>query len=242
MDFGALSDKFELGRIPKRGVDVTVPSWKRALDLALILISAPITILTGAVIACIIKVSSRGPVLFRQERVGHRGQRFICLKFRTMHVAADSTTHRQHLHQLMQSDSPMTKLDLKGDPRMIPCGRLLRATGLDELPQLLNVLRGQMSLVGPRPCLAYELEQYSDWHLQRFETLPGLTGWWQVHGKNRTTFNEMMRMDVWYAQHKSLWLDVGVIFRTPLALAGQLLDSRLANRGATAARVAKVEA
>jgi lipopolysaccharide/colanic/teichoic acid biosynthesis glycosyltransferase len=240
MDFGALSDRSDLGKGHQQGADVTIPSWKRALDLALILLSAPITILVGAVIVCVVKVSSRGPVLFRQERIGYRGRRFICLKFRSMHVAADTTTHRDHLHELMQSDSPMTKLDLKGDPRLIPFGRLLRASGLDELPQLLNILRGEMSLVGPRPCLAYEYEKYSDWQLQRFETVPGLTGWWQVRGKNRTTFNEMIRMDIWYAQHKSLWLDLGIIFRTIPALAGQLLESRLANCGEPSPQVAKV--
>lgn len=240
MDFGALSDRSDLGKCHRRQDVVPIPLWKRALDIALILVSSPITILAGAVIVCIVKVSSRGPVLFRQERVGYRGRRFICLKFRSMHVAADTTTHRDHFHQLMQTDSPMTKLDLKGDPRLIPCGRLLRSTGLDELPQLLNILRGEMSLVGPRPCLPYEYENYSDWQLQRFETLPGLTGWWQVSGKNRTTFNEMMRMDIWYAQHKSLWLDLGIIFRTLPALAGQLLEARLANRGEPPATVAKV--
>jgi len=229
MNFEALSGKFELGKsLPQ--VEAIVPAWKRGLDIGLILLSAPLTLLAGAVIACVIKLTSRGPVLFRQERVGYRGQLFTCLKFRSMHVAAETVSHRDHFHQLMQSDAPMTKLDVKGDARLIPCGRLLRASGLDELPQLLNVLRGDMSLVGPRPCLKYEAEKYSTWQWQRFETVPGLTGWWQVNGKNRTTFNEMMQLDIWYSQNKSFWLDLRVICRTPFALARQLLENRLAAR------------
>ena len=222
MKLEALWDKLEPGRKSKRVTAGPIPRWKRVLDVALILLSAPITILAGAVIACLIKVSSRGPVLFRQERVGYHGQRFTCLKFRSMHVAADISTHRDYFHQLMQTDTPMTKLDRKGDPRLIPGGRLLRSSGLDELPQLLNILCGEMSLVGPRPCLPYEHEKYADWQLQRLETVPGLTGWWQVCGKNRTTFNEMIRMDIWYAQHKSLWIDLEIIIHTLPALAVQL--------------------
>ena len=216
--------------------------WKRVLDLTILILSLPFSIPLAVVIGVFTKLSSPGPLLFRQERIGFLGQRFICLKFRTMHLAAGSTTHRDHFHQLIETETPMTKLDLKGDPRLIPGGAFLRATGLDELPQLLNVLCGEMSIVGPRPCLEYELEKYSDWHLQRFETLPGLTGWWQVGGKNRTTFNEMMRMDIWYAQNKSLWLDLNIIFRTLPALAGQLLEVRYSNRRDTSPRVARVTA
>ena len=239
MKFAALSDKSESEDGLSRGRSGALPAWKRGLDLALILLSAPVTIPIAAAIAALIKLSSRGPVLFRQERIGYRGQRFICLKFRTMHVAAASDTHRDHFQKLTEKDTPMTKLDLKGDPRLIPCGACLRATGLDELPQLINVLRGEMSLVGPRPCLPYEAEKYADWHNQRFDTLPGLTGWWQVSGKNRTTFNEMIRMDIWYAQHKSFGLDLLIIARTLPVLIGQLLENRLANRGATSPQVEK---
>src|SRR5258708_829829 len=127
------------------------PTWKRVLDLALILVSAPLSALIAFAITLLVKFTSKGPVLFRQERVGYRGQRFICLKFRTMRVGSDHSTHRNYLHELMQTETPMTKMDLKGDPRLIPFGAVLRATGFDELPQLVNILRGEMSLVGPRP-------------------------------------------------------------------------------------------
>lgn len=206
-------------------------AWKRALDISLILISAPITIPVAAVIALLIKLVSRGPALFRQVRVGQDEQPFMCLKFRTMKVNADTGVHRNYLHELIGSDAPMKKMDVKGDSRLIPLGAILRATGLDELPQLINVLRGEMSLVGPRPCVPYEAEKYSPWHKRRFETLPGLTGWWQVCGKNNTSFNEMIQMDIWYAENKSLWLDLKIILFTVPALLSQVLEVRQSNRG-----------
>jgi lipopolysaccharide/colanic/teichoic acid biosynthesis glycosyltransferase len=181
-------------------------------------------------IALFIKLCSRGPVLFRQERIGLQGRRFRMVKFRTMKVGADNSAHRQYLQQLISTETPMTKMDLKGDPRLIFLGAILRATGLDELPQLLNVVQGEMSLVGPRPCLPYEYEGYSPFQRRRFEALPGLTGLWQVSGKNHTTFNEMIQMDVWYAHHKSLWLDVKIILRTVPALLRQVLETCWANR------------
>jgi lipopolysaccharide/colanic/teichoic acid biosynthesis glycosyltransferase len=130
------------------------PLWKRGLDITCILIGLPLLIPLGVVIGLLIKCVSRGPVIFLQERVGYRGRRFICFKFRTMKVGSDVGVHRSHVAELMRSNLPMTKMDTKGDRRLIPLGSLLRATGLDELPQILNVLGGQMSLVGPRPCLA----------------------------------------------------------------------------------------
>ena len=155
-----------------------------------------------------VRIVSKGPVLFRQERVGYLGQRFMCFKFRTMFVNSDTNVHQGHLDQLMDSDAPLIKMDSKGDPRIIPFGKLLRATGLDELPQLLNVLRGEMSLVGPRPCLPYEYNKYQRWQKERFNTLPGLTGLWQVGGKNKTTFTEMICLDIRYARTRTLWLDL----------------------------------
>src|SRR5262249_16481691 len=154
-------------------------------------------------IAAWIKIASPGPVFFRQERVGYRGKRFMCLKFRSMKADADDGLHKDYLKQLMRSKTAMTKMDVKGDSRLIPFGAVLRASGLDELPQLINVLRGEMSLVGPRPCIPYEYEEYLPWQKERFETLPGLTGLWQVSGKNRTTFNEMISLDIAYVRNKT---------------------------------------
>jgi lipopolysaccharide/colanic/teichoic acid biosynthesis glycosyltransferase len=178
------------------------------------------------IVSALIKCVSRGPVFFRQERVGHQGRRFICLKFRTMKLNADTEAHRQHLADLMSSNEPMVKLDTKGDARLIAFGPVLRATGLDELPQLINVLRGEMSLVGPRPCLPYEYDRYENRQKRRFNAVPGLTGLWQVSGKNKTTFAEMINLDTFYAENSSVWLDMAIILRTPLALVRQVVDSR----------------
>jgi len=124
----------------------------------------------------------------------------------------------------MNSSQPMTKLDAKGDSRVIRGGWILRSTGLDELPQLINVLRGEMSVVGPRPCTAYEYEQYSPWHSRRLEALPGLTGLWQVSGKNNLSFEQMIQLDVHYAENSSIWLDLNIMLRTFPVLFGQMID------------------
>jgi lipopolysaccharide/colanic/teichoic acid biosynthesis glycosyltransferase len=139
-----------------------------------------------------------------------------------MHVEADTGIHREHLKHLLHSDTPMVKMDSVGDPRLIRFGAILRATGLDELPQLINVVRGEMSLVGPRPCLPYEFELYEPWQHERFATLPGLTGLWQVRGKNRTTFAEMIKLDIQYARTKSLLLDLQILAATFGTLASQV--------------------
>jgi lipopolysaccharide/colanic/teichoic acid biosynthesis glycosyltransferase len=148
-----------------------------------------------------------------------------------MKIGADITVHQNHLAQLMESGRPMTKLDNHGDSRLIPLGALIRSTGLDELPQLINVLRGEMSLVGPRPCLPYEYESFRPWQKRRCETVPGLTGLWQVSGKNRTTFNEMIQLDIAYVENQSLRLDLRIILQTVPAMMTQASDvfaSRLA--------------
>ena len=124
----------------------------------------------------------------------------------------------------MVSNAPMTKMDNRGDSRIIPFGKILRSSGLDELPQLINVLQGEMSLVGPRPCLPYEAQQYQDWQRERFNGVPGLTGLWQVSGKNRTTFTRMIELDVEYTRRKSLWLDLWIIAMTIPALLIQMWD------------------
>jgi len=186
--------------------NIALPRWKRVLDCTLILVSIPFLVPLALVIAFIIKRKSAGPVLFQQKRIGYQGQPFMCLKFRTMHCGAETVSHQGHLQQLITSDAPMTKLDNSGDSRIIPFGKILRSSGLDELPQLINVLKGEMSLVGPRPCVPYEAEKYLPWQKERFNAAPGLTGLWQVSGKNRTTFTRMMQLDIEYARKKSLWL------------------------------------
>jgi lipopolysaccharide/colanic/teichoic acid biosynthesis glycosyltransferase len=200
-----------------------IPAWKRILDVLCIVITAPAWMPLGVLIAGIIKIVSPGPIFFRQERVGYLGKRFCCLKFRTMVVNADTDVHSGHLERLMKSDSPMTKLD-NGDSRLIPCGLFLRTLGLDELPQLLNVLKGDMSLVGPRPCIPYEFERYLPRHRERCVTLPGLTGLWQTSGKNKTTFEEMIDLDVHYARRKSLFMDLKIITMTIPALVFQAIE------------------
>jgi lipopolysaccharide/colanic/teichoic acid biosynthesis glycosyltransferase len=204
-----------------------LPRWKRVLDLTLILLALPVLLPLAALISLLIRAVSAGPILFQQERVGYRGRGFMCLKFRTMRCGAETATHRGHLQQLMKTDVPMIKMDAAGDKRIIPLGGLLRSSGLDELPQLVNVLKGEMSLVGPRPCLAYEAEHYLPWQRERFEALPGLTGLWQVSGKNRTTFSRMIQLDIEYSRTKSLWLDLKILVKTVPALVTQMLDNRL---------------
>ncbi|HSU52909.1 MAG TPA: sugar transferase [Candidatus Dormibacteraeota bacterium] len=203
-----------------------LPLWKRGLDGAVILLLSPGILLISGVVAAVIKLGSPGPVLFKQKRVGYRGQYFTCFKFRTMKTNADTETHRKHTQELISSDTPMTKLDSKSDSRLVPFGTVLRATGLDELPQLLNVLKGEMSIVGPRPCIPYEYELYEPWQRRRFDATPGLTGLWQVSGKNRTTFNQMIRLDIEYSERASLGLDLKIILKTLPALWIQCQDTK----------------
>jgi lipopolysaccharide/colanic/teichoic acid biosynthesis glycosyltransferase len=183
-------------------------------------------------IAIFIKIVSPGPVLFKQERIGHLGKRFHCLKFRSMRVHADFVVHQKHLHHLLTSNQPMRKLDGAGDARLIPGGLWLRALGADELPQLINVLRGEMSLVGPRPCVPYEYEMFLPRHRRRCDTLPGLTGLWQVNGKNRTTFEKMMELDLAYVEQKSLFLDLKIIICTAPAILLQMWDTKTGRKTA----------
>jgi exopolysaccharide production protein ExoY len=223
-----------MGRLDNMGAqsggDTGLPLWKRSLDLSAMVLLLPAVLLIGGFVALIIKIGSRGPIFFRQPRVGQGGREFLCYKFRTMQAGAEIGSHRDYTRQLIQSQAPMTKLDAQRDPRLVPFGSALRATGLDELPQLLNVLRGEMSLVGPRPCIRYEYEVYTPEQRQRLQAVPGLTGLWQVSGKNRTTFEEMVRLDIEYARRKSLWLDLSIIFKTLPALANQCRDIRAAKQ------------
>jgi len=211
-------DSASCGRTESPAVPVRFPLWKRILDITCVLLALPVLIPVGIVIAAFIKIVSPGPAFYRQPRVGYFGKRLLCLKFRTMKVNADAGVHQTHLKELMASNRPTRKLDYGGDSRLIPGGAVLRVLGVDELPQLINVLRGEMSLVGPRPCTPYEFGLYVPRHKRRCEAPPGLTGLWQVSGKNRTTFEEMINLDLYYAEHKSLWLDLKIIVLTVPAI------------------------
>jgi lipopolysaccharide/colanic/teichoic acid biosynthesis glycosyltransferase len=218
-----------------------MPVWKRLLDLSLIVMLSPGLLLLGGLVALLIKVGSPGPILFRQQRVGFKGRQFVLFKFRTMRADAESDSHRRHTQELIRSQSPMVKLDARRDPRLIPFGSLLRVTGLDELPQLINVARGEMSLVGPRPCIPYECEAYEPWHWGRFDTVPGLTGLWQVSGKNRTTFDEMVRLDIEYSKRMGLGLDLEIMLKTIPALWGQYCDLQVARNQAAPSKSTNAE-
>lgn len=204
-------------RIVKRSVDIIVAAC------ALLLLS-PLWL----VIALLIKLDSRGAVVYQQERVGMDGRVFLFLKFRTMRANADDRVHREYQRKLIEGQ-PDTNLGddarpvykLHADPRVTRVGRGLRRLSLDELPQLLNVLRGDMSLVGPRPPIPYEVEAYELWHRKRLDMKPGLTGLWQVSGRNRLSFDEMVRLDLFYIENWSLLLDLKIILRTlPVMLRG----------------------
>lgn len=232
-DFLRLGGRLSADIVDAR-VSTVVPLWKRVLDVSLILLSLPVLVPLMGFIAIFIKIVSPGPVFFRQERVGFQGRRFTCLKFRSMHVGAGDGDHVQHVKQLMATDGPMKKLDIKGDKRVIPGGAAIRSTGLDELPQLINVLLGEMSIVGPRPCTVYEWDEYLPSQRERFNTLPGLTGLWQVSGKNSTTFNQMVAFDIEYVRRKSFWFDLQIMFRTFPTLLGQVREAIVAKSKGTA--------
>ena len=203
--------------------DTRLPRWKRIVDLGFLICTVWIWLPLMMLVMCMVKVVSPGPAFYRQRRVGFHGRSFMIFKFRSMHVNADTRSHEEYFGQLMQEDSPMTKLDAF-DARLIPGGRFLRATGLDELPQIFNIIRGEMSLVGPRPCTVVEFERYRPEHRERVNAPPGITGYWQVNGKNRTTFNEMIAMDIFYAKNMSLALDLAIIGKTIPAILRQTLE------------------
>jgi len=199
---------------------------KRLMDIvgsaiALVLL-APVFLL----VALLVKLSSKGPVLFKQERLGQFGKPFTFLKFRSMYENNDPHIHREFMKRVIngnhdgEEDSQAQKYyKMTNDPRITRVGRLLRKTSLDELPQFFNVLRGEMSLVGPRPPLAYECQEYDIWHRRRvFEVKPGLTGLWQVNGRSRIRFDDMVRLDLQYVRTWSLWLDVLILIKTPGAI------------------------
>jgi lipopolysaccharide/colanic/teichoic acid biosynthesis glycosyltransferase len=202
--------------------------WKSALDIFCILLSLPVWLPLIILLMLVTRLASAGPIFYRQERVGIGRRHFFIWKFRTMKVSAETQTHEHYFQGLMRADCPMTKLDAYGDPRLVPFGRLLRASGLDELPQIFNVLRGEMSLVGPRPCTPNEFAHYQLWQRERVQGLPGLTGYWQVDGKNKTTFNQMIALDLFYLENISNLLDLNILLKTGTVIAGQLFESQQA--------------
>src|SRR5947209_12723922 len=206
------------------------PCWKSALDITCILLSLPVWLPLMILLMLVTRIASPGPIFYRQERIGFGGRHFFIWKFRTMKLTAETQIHERHFEKLMRVDCPMTKLDVYGDPRLAPFGRILRASGLDELPQIFNVLRGEMSLVGPRPCTSNEFAHYEPWQRERVNGLPGLTGYWQVSGKNKTTFHEMIAMDLFYLKNMSILLDLKIMLKTFTVIAEQLFESRSAGQ------------
>ena len=195
------------------------------ISLAALTVTAPVLFL----ISILIKFDSRGAVLFRQERVGMDGRKFLCYKFRTMKANADEEVHREMYRKNIEGDAQANAGNtekpvfgkVKNDPRITKVGKFLRRTSLDELPQFLNVLRGDMSVVGARPPIPYEVAEYDLRHRRRLDMKPGITGLWQVSGRNRLTFEEMVKIDLYYIENWSLWLDLKIILLTlPAVLRG----------------------
>lgn len=199
---------------------------KRSMDIGGSLLVLSLGFPIFLLIAIAIKLTSQGPVLYRQERLGQYARIFAFLKFRSMYVTCDDGLHREYVKRFIanasgchHAGSTQTQYKIVNDPRVTRVGRFLRKTSLDELPQFLNVLRGEMSLVGPRPPLSYEVESYSIWHKSRLlAAKPGITGLWQVEGRSRVKFDEMVRMDLKYAKTWSLWLDIKILLQTPRAV------------------------
>ena len=211
-------------QVPAKRVSLAI---KRLIDVlgsaAFLLVMSPVL----AAIAIAIKLTSTGSIVFRQERLGQYGERFQCLKFRTMHTNCDAKVHQDYVQQFIAGQNDNANADasqppvykIKNDPRVTAVGRFLRKTSLDEIPQFWNVLAGQMSLVGPRPPVPYEFEIYDIWHRRRvLEVKPGITGLWQVSGRSRTKFDDMVRLDLRYCKSWSLWLDLKIIVATPKAV------------------------
>ena len=204
-----------------QGFDLTK---KRVFDLILLapilLIAAPLMLL----VALAIWIGDRRPILYRQTRIGIGGKPFELLKFRTMRQASDAA-HREYTSRWISQGRVVGAVrardqlyKMTNDPRITRLGAILRRFSLDELPQLINVLRGEMSLIGPRPAIPYEVALYQDWHRQRLSALPGLTGLWQINGRNRLSFDEMVRLDIDYIEHWSLARDLEILARTPRAV------------------------
>jgi len=229
-DYGSGSKDFKsdeklypdlFGKNGRRGLR---PVWKRLLDIVGSLLGILLFLPCFLVIPVLIKLTSKGPVFFRQRRIGMFGREFGFLKFRSMVLNNDSCIHQEFIRKLIEKEVPQEDksrgvFKIVDDPRVTPIGRFLRKTSLDEIPQFLNVLKGDMSLVGPRPPIPYEFVHYRYWHRRRVvEVRPGITGLWQVTGRSKTTFDEMVRLDIQYIKKQSIWFDLKIILRTPLVL------------------------
>ncbi len=214
-DVTVSSNSKRVSRLLKRTIDIA------GSVLALVALSPILLAITAA-----IKLTSRGPVLFRQKRVGKYGETFTFLKFRSMYVESDHGVHQEYVKQFIRGgESAVGRQNGKAvykltrDARITPIGRFMRKTSLDELPQFLNVLRGEMSIVGPRPPIPYEVGCYDIWHKRRLLAVkPGITGLWQVRGRSRVKFDEMVRLDLEYATSWSVWLDLKILLETPKAV------------------------
>lgn len=206
---------------PKKITDETL---KRTLDLFFATFALIVSLPIFVFFAVGIKLTSPGPVFFRQKRIGFGGKPFTCLKFRTMHTNNDQTVHEKFAKDFIKARNTQACEDTKAfkmvkDKRITPIGKILRKTSLDELPQFINVLLGTMSVVGPRPPIKYEVDEYHIWHRRRvMEVKPGITGFWQVHGRSSTNFETMVRMDIYYIKYRSILLDIQLILQTPLSI------------------------
>nr|BBH88626.1 multidrug MFS transporter [Thermosporothrix sp. COM3] len=201
---------------------------KRLLDIVITLLAAPLLLFVVILIAICIKLDSEGPVFFRQKRIGQDGRVFEMLKFRSMYVDSDQNIHKEKIKLFMNggkldtSGDPSLAYKFRNDPRVTRVGRIIRKTSLDELPQFWNVLRGEMSLVGPRPPLPYEVEMYTEREWLRLCGKPGCTGTWQVYGRSRVSFQDMIEMDIEYLQMQSIWQDLKLIILTiPVMILGR---------------------
>jgi lipopolysaccharide/colanic/teichoic acid biosynthesis glycosyltransferase len=218
-----LYPEFSDRHFPKQGARL----FKRVIDVAGSLLALMALSPALVVIAVLIKLTSKGPILFRQQRLGQYGAPFTFLKFRSMHTNNDPKIHQEYVARLISGKGDLKQADGKGngaykltnDSRITPLGKFLRRTSFDELPQFLNVLKGEMSLVGPRPPLRYEFDSYHIWHKPRvLEVKPGITGLWQVNGRSKITFDDMVRLDLRYARNWSIWLDLKILLQTPKAV------------------------
>jgi exopolysaccharide biosynthesis polyprenyl glycosylphosphotransferase len=202
-------------KMPQNYENALFTVYKRVFDVVFTIIGLIILAVPMAIIALLIKLTSKGPVLYNHTRIGKECKPFEFYKFRTMYVGADDATHREFVADLIAAKNSASNIKkITDDPRVTPIGRFLRKTSLDELPQLFNVLKGEMSLVGPRPCLPYELEEYQDWHRRRLSVIPGCTGLWQVAGRSAVDFNDMVILDLFYIDNMSPLFDLRIIFRT----------------------------
>jgi len=213
-----------LSENPKNLTAPPIPRWKRPLDfvgsILGLLFFSPLFLLT----AILIRIVSPGPVFFKQTRTGYLGKSFVIWKFRTMKLNADVSLHRDQIINEIKNDLVLHKV--KNDSQIIRFGKFLRKSGIDELPQIINVLKGEMSLVGPRPELAYALDEFKQWQFARLNVLPGITGLWQINGKNSTTFSQMISRDIEYVNKLSFWNDVYIILMTLPAIIKQAINNK----------------